>query len=838
MAHLRIKRIEIQGFRAYGARSQVAEIDAPIAVFWAPNSKGKTSLAEAIEFLLTGSTIKRQIFSSRQDEFADSLRHAHLPDNVETFVAATVEQSDSTVHIIKRVLIKDYAKQGNCESRLFINEVEADENELSKLGIVLAHPPLCAPVLAQHTLNYLFTTKPSERTSYFKALLEVADLDETRAEVAKLESGLASVAPSQIQKLNAAVAIPAANRSLSNGDLTDLSNLEAAFLAGSKALLAAEELAVPKTLDACVDVLQQVLDERRSKAFPLQLFSRKPFVAPTWPDEELWNKLQQYVAEKAVVDLETRRLTALFKAALEIPEIDELGSNLDCPLCGTDQTLTPERIAFIKDRLSRTEAYQAAKSIAVAVLHDLQSRVNSCATVSGALPRFAMLPRRARKGAGFTSFRLRELLGDAAIATLPRWRAALLQLCRTRRNFLAETSATGDLLEVVISAPGEIQDIQAIKEAFMRLRRAAEKFQLVEEEYGAYTQPLHNGLREILDAQSASTGWQDFIDLAIDLPALRQAMIDQAVQEQIRLELRKTLKQIDKGIEQVLDEKFDSLSATIVEWWTRLRGSEPTFFEAVRRRGRKTIDFKVGLLIGDNRADMKVRDVIAIFSDSQLHCLGLAIFLARAEYYNMPFVVLDDPVLSSDEDYRAHFRSRVIKRLCELNIQVIVLTQHQGTRRDIANANEHLGVDQYQIEIIDPGRGSLITRTHDELNSMLARVEAYLNTDAVEIRRDGARNLRAATERFCKMLLVKQRREAGDAHSAISDYQGQMLGGKLGLIQQVVPFLTIDPSHPGKLNTLHADLNPASHDDDDVPSRQVLRESLGNLRRLRKDYIG
>jgi len=86
-----LKTIELQGFRSYGAEQQIAEINAPIAVFWGPNSKGKTSFAEAIEFLLTGQIVKREILASRQDEFTDALRHAHLDDNVETFVAATVQ---------------------------------------------------------------------------------------------------------------------------------------------------------------------------------------------------------------------------------------------------------------------------------------------------------------------------------------------------------------------------------------------------------------------------------------------------------------------------------------------------------------------------------------------------------------------------------------------------------------------------------------------------------------------------------------------------------------------------------------------------------------------------
>jgi hypothetical protein len=55
-----------------------------------------------------------------------------------------------------------------------------------------------------------------------------------------------------------------------------------------------------------------------------------------------------------------------------------------------------------------------------------------------------------------------------------------------------------------------------------------------------------------------------------------------------------------------------------------------------------------------------------VFSRSQLHCLGLSLFLARAVYEGASFLVLDDPVLSSDENYRAFLNTDVIERLYAL----------------------------------------------------------------------------------------------------------------------------------------------------------------------------
>src|SRR3546814_10472102 len=118
---------------------------------------------------------------------------------------------------------------------------------------------------------------------------------------------------------------------------------------------------------------------------------------------------------------------------------------------------------------------------------------------------------------------------------------------------------------------------------------------------------------------------------------------------------------MDKGNEAVLEEKFGELSDCVQKWWDLLRPEELSFFSGVRPRpgARRTIDFKAGLSANLDRSEPKLRDVIAVFSQSQLHCLGLALFLARAVKENSGFVVLDEPILSSDEDYRDRKSTRL-----------------------------------------------------------------------------------------------------------------------------------------------------------------------------------
>ncbi len=125
MTTLKINKIEMQGFRAFGRKAQTLSFGSSLAAIWAPNSQGKTSLAEAFEFLLTGQIVRRQLLASTQDEFADALRNAHMPAAIPTYVEAEITGIDGRTHNVRRTLISDYAKRKDCQSALQIDGVEA-----------------------------------------------------------------------------------------------------------------------------------------------------------------------------------------------------------------------------------------------------------------------------------------------------------------------------------------------------------------------------------------------------------------------------------------------------------------------------------------------------------------------------------------------------------------------------------------------------------------------------------------------------------------------------------------------------------------------------------------
>ncbi len=834
----RISKLEIQGFRAFGRAVQNLDLPSLLAAICGPNSQGKTSLAEAVEFLLTGQIVRRALMGSSQDEFADALRNAHLPAGTQVFVQATITDSAGAPRVVKRVLKTDYSKKQECETVLTIDGTPANEEALAALGVVLSQPPLRAPVLAQHTLGYVFSARPQDRASYFKALLEVTDLEEFRNRVSALGNDIAPPANPLIEKLEATAGIADAGRLVKPllAKVPTPAEMAAALFACANELVTAAGETPPADADALFARLGVLLAERRAKTFALKGFDRKPLAPWSRPTAAQQEALASYVSERGKVDGETRRLVGLFREALALPAVEHAHADIDCPLCGSEAALTAARIAHIRARVADTETFQQAQKDAADALTQMQALVKSAVDgVVEALPLLITHPSRARRARGIRVARIHALLGAEAKPQVELWLSCLRRLVRARTRVIAAAKRLAGLIESAIEKPETLEHPTLIRDGFAALAAARDAFAAEFIAYDPAEKAVSDSLREVVDAQSETTGWQELIDLAGDQEKLRTALIDRSAHEQAAKELAQALRQIDKGNETVLEEKFGDLSDGVQTWWDLLRPDELSFFSGVRPRpgARRTIDFKAGLSTNLDRSEPKLRDVIAVFSQSQLHCLGLALFLARAVKENTGFVVLDDPILSSDEDYRAFFNSRVLEELLKLGIQVIVLTQDQRTWKDLGERYLHQSITLFQIALQSPADGSSVTNTADDLGMAFDRGEKLIRGGHPDLLKQAGSVIRDAAERFCKEMLVKDRRTKGDAAASLIDYSNRNLG-QLGPL--VEPLLTHDASHPGKLRTIGGTVNPANHDDA-VPAAGALKVALGDLRYLKKEYL-
>jgi hypothetical protein len=464
-------------------------------------------------------------------------------------------------------------------------------------------------------------------------------------------------------------------------------------------------------------------------------------------------------------------------------------------------------------------------------MHDCETLTQS---LRKALPRFMRQAPGKRREAGFTVEKIRALLSDDE--RLKEWLSALRELARADRRLSLQVQRAGRLLEQALNALEEWNDLGALLEALAGIVTAQEQFAHQLSAYEVPAGKLGEDISATVDQSAKTNGWEALIRLLRSPEALWRALRADVVYRQRVRDIQRAVREIDTAIGKVTDEKFAELSGGVKRWWDMLRPEENTFFSGVQRRSdrtRRTVDLKAGMSITDDRSNPKIRDAVAVFSQSQLHCLGLSLFLAKAVQEKAGFIVLDDPVLTSDEDYRPNFTSSVVEGLLDSGIQVIVCTQDYRTWKDIGDRWQHRKAKQYHMVRNNAVLGTEIRQENDDLATMIARAAPGAKSQDPAVRKDGARRIREVIERFSKCLLVKHRKTKGDNAASITEYDGSDFGS---YANQVYGLLTKDPADAGKLRSGFRDVTPGPHDDT-PPTAAVLARALSDVRKLKKDYL-
>lgn len=820
--------IEVQGFRAFG-EAQRLELGTQLAVIWGPNSQGKTSLAEAFEFLLTGTIVRRELMASSQDEFADALRNAHLPAELSVFVQAGFRSQNGSAHEVKRTLLRDFEKKAACESRLEIDGVPATEADLHKVGIVLSLPPMAAPILMQHTLGYLFSAKPQERSSYFKALLEVSDLDTLRTEV---EFATGSVGPPSFVKQRE---LEAVEREQLLGDVVHRMRtkripsieVDAAFATAARKLLTDAGLQPVERSDLLRGQLSALLASKQSKAFPLHELTRPSLGASVISNFD-WQSLRTFATKDHRARTDIERLSNLFTELLHLPLIQGGTTPVDCPVCETKDALTPERLATIRAALEQSAEHrrviEGAKAALVALKERLRQEYRLATSVRTARP------WATRRTSGFTTRRMLEILPGDPKRLIRTWLHRTLQAVRVQRRYLRAVEVLGKSVpdSPFVDPPFDVNATATKLQAVNALR---EELTPALDALGVAEQALRQDLAAAISSSTKTAGWAELLTLWEHQSALEEYCAEARATDTLCKERDVALREIDRAKEAILGTKFTALSGSIKEWWDLLRPGHPTAFENVgmRPKAQRAIDFKAGLYLDENKTDPKIRDVVSVFSFSQLHCLGLAAFLARTVKDGCRLLVLDDPIMSSDEDHSAHFIDSVVEKLLDLGVQVVVLTQDHDLRTSLNERYGHLDVACFQVALSKPAVGAEVVKTSDALAAMLLRVQPLLGSQHEETRRTAARDLRRAAERFCKEVLVRQERDAGNKTAMLADFDGNL--------GDLIPRINYkDPSDMGKLKVIANFMNPGNHDDK-APSAEQIKVAHGNLGKFRKGYL-
>jgi hypothetical protein len=256
-----------------------------------------------------------------KNEYDRSLCNAYQPDGEPTVVRAGIEDRKGKERRVERELTADFGRGQDCASRLTVDGVEVED--LSSIGIVLAEPPLRAPVLFQHSIRYALSAAPSDRLTYFKALFEIGDLDTLADALKDVIDGLAEPPVGLEPEVRACSADPVIGPLL--GDLLGDEPLTGSVFSerlgnACRAGIATLSGEAPPGPDVSLDRLRIQLraEVEKVQRGRFDLAAWRPGPTVNSPEAE-FEACRAYVEAAASVDREVEQLRALYEAVLKVP---------------------------------------------------------------------------------------------------------------------------------------------------------------------------------------------------------------------------------------------------------------------------------------------------------------------------------------------------------------------------------------------------------------------------------------------------------------------------------------------------------------------------------------
>lgn len=823
----RMEWLEIRGFRAFGSEARRLDFTSQLIVIHAGNSHGKTSLAEAAEWLITGRSSRRDIFGGAKAEYNASLRNAHLPADDPVWVAAGIRDGDGVLRVVRRELTADFVGAADCESRLTVDGADADVDAV--FGVNSDNDAMSAPVLLQHTLRYVLSTEPKQRATYFKALLALSDLDllrsRVKAQATALDAVPAGLGAAPLQRLaRTRLAITASSIQALVGDRSVLRRgVEEALLAAGSTVLGVQAPSVQELRTE----LELASRERNEQLFPLA-----DLTDVALPDLPAAPSLIGYLDEVRRAHTVESSLLPVLTAVAENPQLAGIDDPVDCPVCLAPHTLTPARIVEIREQLRSTADFQSAAGEAERELSVFRTQLSAWrAALQRARPASASWSEDRNAQVATLAAELGSEVASLLPAALTHAQELDVAILRTDEAAVAADVAAARLLDLVrrrADIPStEVIDLTVLRSSASTYRSVATHDEAVA--------ALRDVVEPILRSKLQSEGTQELlvaVDLIDEIVEERHAVLQRAAASK---RLRRADRALQKAVAAVLDARFASMSSAIERWWNTIRPEELVGFAGVKRRASGAVFVNlVGALQSDLQGDAVERDALGVFSDSQLNALGLSTFLARAELVGLPFLFLDDPIPGSDGDHRLTFVQNTLAALLDAGVQVVITTHDPKLAEHAQTLNEQHEPITYDLILSNVAEGAEPSQTSDQFSNYMLQGEDGLNAPTAAGRANASGAYRRAAERLAKQIIATNLTAAG-TQTSIADVEkkANVLGD---LIPLVLPHV-LSPDEGGKWKVIPRVLNPGNHDDG-APSSTELKTVRGNLRQFAKAHRG
>lgn len=700
-------------FRGFRDLADPISLVGDLVVIDGPNSSGKTSLAESVEWLLTGALTRRSMQQyGNPRELESCISNQLRPEGEETWVEAELASATGERLKMRRILVEDYGTTQTSvpKSKLFVQGQQLDAaQEATFLGDVFAGIP---PLLMQHSLRVFVHSSPSERRGYFERLLQLDELtyliekavigDPHRDDFAGPSGG---VALRQWQNLKTTVRASSSRSALARVERSTPKRLGEDLACGLESVARSEfsQLVSPDT--PLEQIRQMVLAEQtraRQRKFPL-LGKLRP---QRYLDMQLDPLLSAGTHRQAVESLdqafravaaakETSRQVSQAEAAVAgafdvlvkaglIAKDEVLQS---CPLCDYPggPTLSPERIHALKSWQPLQQAMREAEALWNKTAGDLHGRLSSLDKARRQL--IPALPTDTEWDQSLAG------LVPPVLETATSFRCSMAEISVKLQCFDEHVK---NLLPV-LSEPGRAAN--RFGEVRSRLEGLADEIGRISAMARAYSgafADLEKAIGTLIREDPDYSLRALWLSVADNLDTVIADLLWERAKKQAQDELKSIREALLSARQSFLDSRRVDFSQGMQQVWKRLRADNYSVFSALTIPGPRgkglPVEIEVKALLDDGTHQREV-DALRVFSESQVNVLGLAAFVTRSRLVGHRALIFDDPVQSMDEDHFKTFARDLIPLLLDEGLQVIVLTHNDRFAREVSFAC--LDVERY-----------------------------------------------------------------------------------------------------------------------------------------------
>ena len=743
-------------FRGFQQLESPINLNADLVTVYGRNSSGKTSLAEAIEWILTERIKRRE--EGHPTEFANFVVNRFRPEGQKTWVECDLTVDGETTKI-KRVLIDDYGSKKNlrCSSRLFIDGKEIE----SSIDLLDEYFAGVAPLLMQHTLREFVADLPDKRPRYFEKLLninEISDLIED-AQVSNLRQSDfprpgGGKALSDWQQFSESIGENHFKTMVQYSKLDGNSLREA--ICGALIQVAVDEFDArcESDIESCITVMNSLQERELQRRFPsLQSFQPKENLSEAtfskYSVDSQYDSLQSLV--KARTDylkaIESQKVISEAKVsiakALGILREAELIRDEDpqtCPVCEYQPvpTLTQSRIAEIdswnpiRELVEQTkDDFEEAIKGGCKTIEDLQSLRRNL--VPSNLPEHSV-----------------QDIGE--IANSDSFKALLAAHTDAKQKLQTFDDSMSVALAELKKVDPELSVHEILRDAFSlvpTLQRCAEAYA---RNYGTF-QGYLNQLATHNQDYKARDSW---LKIARNRDELILDFQWKAAKDRSREELVVCRNLLIDARLKYLEPRRKSFSDGIDNIWSKLRRDDYSAFSRLlipepTGKGMKTrIEVKAELT--KSKSEKHEVHALSVLSESQINAIGIAAFVTRSALLRHNVLVFDDPVQSMDDAHFNSFADEVLSHLCDYGLQVIVLTHNDDFDQGM-NYFHSDHENRISMEITHTGNNGIsVTEGNRSVSGLLNMGHTYWGDGEYKT---AWTHLRYAIERLYMLIRIK-----------------------------------------------------------------------------------